>query len=854
MKHHEKYHNISDILISIGILLFFLFLLFLLRFWNEEIRTKNTAQTQITDTVSPEEGQEKYQFCFLSSYSASFGTFMPQLEGIRSMLDAHQIKLDNFSMNSKKFDSEGDYLAFFYYMQALLKQRKPYDAILVGDDAALEFTMKYQEELFPHTPIVFFAVNNQETAELAAQNDYICGYVEPYFLENTIAAAMKLQPEADKLICIYDDSLTGVADRQNFYALETKFPSLRFGGLDFSNYTPAELRNILSGLDKTTILLYLSAFRDKDGRNYTIPESVALITGASGTPVYHDGYGGFGDGITGGRQLDYAKLASNAAYAAVEIVEKGIPTKDIRLSASAPGTFIFDYKALVKYGLNRRKVPRNAVILHAPGEGMMLYLRIFGIMLLLAASLACFWANASINRWLSERTAEELKASNQGLLALQQELQYEASHDNMTKLMNRHTVVQYLQTRLPMEKQYSAVLMDVDNLKEINESHGHEVGDDYLGKLGQMLREYSYSHKVVAARFGGDAFLIVYLGRVLTQDSEEIQDINHIFKQSIEVGTGKILMSASGGVATSETASGVRVVMDADTAAAEAKRNGKNQIIFYSDKLREKTERDNELRKLVQDAVLEENLYMVYQPQVDCLSGRVSGYEALVRIRGEAVSPGIFIPIAERYGYISTIGRMTTRMVIRQLARWRNEGTALRPISVNFSSYQLNDLGYVDYVFELLEQYRIAAKYLVLEVTESILLEETEHSREMFRRLTEAGICIHLDDFGTGYSSFGYLSYIPISALKIDKTLVDRYLVDNEDLLASLINTIHYLGKRVIVEGVEQRWQYERLHALSCDTIQGYYFSRPEEPEKIRDWEPEEPKISIVPVDGTRAL
>lgn len=836
MREHEKYHRISDALIGLGIVLFFFFLIFILSFWTETFQSRKSQDKKLYDTVSLAEGQEKYHFLFLSSYGATFDTFEEQMKGIRSILDAHHIDLDNFSMNSKKFDRDEDYLAFYRYLRILFQERKPYDALIVGDDTALEFVMQYQELLFPKIPIVFFAVNNEDIARRAAENDYICGYLEPHYIDQTIETAMKLQPEAERIICIYDNTVTGIAELKNFYAMEEKFPALRFEALNTVEYTPEELEETLGALDKRTILLYLTAFRDKNGRNYSISESVKRITESSGTPVYRDGYGGFGEGVTGGKSLDFVRLGANAAYVAAEIVEKKLNVNDVKLSATAPGKYIFDYEQMRRYDLDLKKLPKHAIILNAPDEKNRSYFRIFGIMLLLTLSLACFWANSSLNRWLSEETADKLKISNQNLLSLQQELEHEASHDKGTGLLNRHSALEYLEKRLPQEKLYSVLLVDVDNLKEINEHYGHGVGDRFLKAVGLSLLEYSYSHKVLVSRFGGDEFMIVFLGKILEKGCQELKEIARIFNRPIEVGTGRIFMSACGGVANSLGAGGVQVVMDADTANGEAKLRGKNQVVFYDEELRAKLAERDALKKRVQDAVLGEHFYMVYQPQVDCRTMEVTGYEALVRMEGCDISPALFIPIAERYGYISTIGRMTTRMVVQQLAKWREEGMDLKPVSVNFSSRQVNDLGYVDYLLELLKRYGISSEYLVLEITEGLLLEETEDSRAMFHRLTEEGVHIHLDDFGTGYSSFLYLSYLPISTVKIDKTMVERYLGEKSNVMASIIDMTHAMGKTVIIEGVEEKWQYERLREFSCDSIQGYYFSKPLEAEKVKEW------------------
>ena len=161
------------------------------------------------------------------------------------------------------------------------------------------------------------------------------------------------------------------------------------------------------------------------------------------------------------------------------------------------------------------------------------------------------------------------------------------------------------------------------------------------------------------------------------------------------------------------------------------------------------------------------------------------------------------------------------------MARWKDEGRDLCPISINFSSYQIYDDDFVDFLLYQLERYGIPTRYVVLEITESILFEESKQTKAVFRRLVDAGIELHLDDFGTGYSSFAYLPYIPLNTVKMDKSIVDHFLSANGDVVRNLISIVHDLGMVVIVEGVEEEWQYEKLNEYGCDIIQGYLFGGP---------------------------
>ena len=171
---------------------------------------------------------------------------------------------------------------------------------------------------------------------------------------------------------------------------------------------------------------------------------------------------------------------------------------------------------------------------------------------------------------------------------------------------------------------------------------------------------------------------------------------------------------------------------------------------------------------------------------------------------------------------------MTTELVVRQLDEWRKEGHELHPVSVNFSSNQLSDTGYVDFLADLLKKYDIPSKYVEIEITEGIFLDRSSQVEELFRRFKELGIRLLMDDFGTGYSSLGYLTYIPVDTIKLDKSLVDNYLIDGKDaFINDVIRLVHHLDKEMTIEGVEEEWQYSRLREFGADTIQGFYFSKP---------------------------
>ena len=264
----------------------------------------------------------------------------------------------------------------------------------------------------------------------------------------------------------------------------------------------------------------------------------------------------------------------------------------------------------------------------------------------------------------------------------------------------------------------------------------------------------------------------------------------------------------------------------------EAKNRGGNGAFLFAEELKAKQRDEARIKEKLQEAFDNNGFYMLYQPQINAETKKLSGFEALVRMKEPGIFPGDFIPVAERNGWIWKIGRITTELVVKQIAKWRDEGYELVPVSVNFSSNQINDTGYIRFLEELLATYKISPEYLEIEITEGIFLDRTAQAENLFQRFKDLGIRLLMDDFGTGYSSLGYLTYIPVDVIKLDKSLVDSYLTDGKELfIRDVIQLVHDLDKEMIIEGVEKQWQYEKLREFRADTIQGYYFSKPIPPE-----------------------
>jgi EAL domain-containing protein (putative c-di-GMP-specific phosphodiesterase class I) len=240
-------------------------------------------------------------------------------------------------------------------------------------------------------------------------------------------------------------------------------------------------------------------------------------------------------------------------------------------------------------------------------------------------------------------------------------------------------------------------------------------------------------------------------------------------------------------------------------------------------------ERRLEITEYLKQAIAEERVVVLWQPQVDTENLTVYGYEALCRLEGNKYFPNDFIPVAEMSGLVNPLDRVVTKKVIEQLGVWLKEGRKdVGVASINFSAAQLRDKGYCDFLAEQLAKNNVPASLIKIEITESMILGNEEEADKLFARLRSMGITLALDDFGTGYSSLYRMANRPVDFVKLDKSLVDTFMVPGkEGFIDDVTRLIHGLGKTIVVEGVETYEQYQMCLSFGCDIIQGYFFARP---------------------------
>jgi diguanylate cyclase (GGDEF)-like protein len=422
----------------------------------------------------------------------------------------------------------------------------------------------------------------------------------------------------------------------------------------------------------------------------------------------------------------------------------------------------------------------------------------------------------------------------------QKKLFYQALHDALTGLPNRTLFMEHLQKalhRITRNKDYlcAVLFIDLDRFKIINDSWGHAVGDRLLIAISHILKECSREVDTVA-RLSGDEFTI------LLEDLQDTQDAIAIAERLLEkltapihLGECKVYIGASIGIVFGSVAYQTvnELLRDADIAMYRAKALGKGRYAIFDREMYDRTLHLSQLEIDLRYALERQEFLLHYQPIISVATGRLTGFEALLRWQHPKmglIDPGDFIEIAEETGLIVPIGEWILQEACQQLYIWQQKfATTSLYISVNLSSKQIQQFDLVDKLAKILDRTGLNGKNLKLELTETMLMDRGEKTIELLFQIKEQNIQLSIDDFGTGYSSLSYLHRFPIDALKIDRSFVSPIDAEgkNCEIVRTIITLAHTLGIKAIAEGVETSHQLTVLKKLGCDEAQGYFFGTP---------------------------
>jgi diguanylate cyclase (GGDEF)-like protein/PAS domain S-box-containing protein len=418
------------------------------------------------------------------------------------------------------------------------------------------------------------------------------------------------------------------------------------------------------------------------------------------------------------------------------------------------------------------------------------------------------------------------------------ELERLSNFDTLTSLPNRSLLRDRLAQAIVHARRDAGIMavavIDLDRFKAINDSLGHHVGDLMLQEVARRLSGCAREGDTVA-RQDGDEFVIVMAELAKEEDALVVAEkLQAVFASPIRCDTHELFITASLGIAMypRDGTDAESILKHGDLALHRAKEKGHNGYQFYSPEMNRRVSESLSIGNSLHRALEREEFILHYQPQVDLRSGQVVGVEALLRWQspdaGGLVSPAQFIPVAEESGLIVPIGQWVLRQSCLAARVWHDWGFKIT-VAVNLSARQFRESGLVEVVRDALDAAGLDARYLELELTESILIDQAEFVFGILQQLREMGVQLSIDDFGTGYSSLSYLKRFPITRLKIDQSFIRGVVSDPDDaaIVGAIISMAHNLKLKVIAEGVETGEQQDFLRSRQCDEVQGYYFSRP---------------------------
>lgn|GEM_PF-4127551 len=451
----------------------------------------------------------------------------------------------------------------------------------------------------------------------------------------------------------------------------------------------------------------------------------------------------------------------------------------------------------------------------------------------------------SRSSWIQYRKQPAILAVIQDITGRKETLQLMqdmAYRDALTNLPNRRGFMERLQERteaaVATGTGVALLFLDLDRFKMINDSFGHDFGDELLRQVAQRLVQVTPQNAFVA-RLGGDEFTILLDCVHSCFDNFPKKVVQALNDAPFVVFHREIVVSASLGITCflGHDNRGQDLLRQADVAMYQAKEQGGNTFSWYVPRrTKGPAHRRLELERGMHRALRRGEFHLVYQPTVDTYTGRLVGMEALIRWSSEEfgnVSPAEFVPIAEETGLIVDIGEWVLRAVCRQIVEWNRSGNQFCPVAVNISARQFRMPQFTEFVRSVLQEYNVSGSCLDFEITERVLMENTEWIIHRLDELRALGIGLAIDDFGIGYSSLSYLKRFPIQILKIDQSFVSDLEVDanSAQIVLAIIQLAHSLGMKVTGEGVETEEQRRFLLKHQCDHLQGYLVSRPQLPE-----------------------
>lgn len=511
---------------------------------------------------------------FISSYSYAWEQVQMQIEGIQDELKNGNYTVDYEFMDTKRVDDETALQLFYDGLAYRLEEVEPYDAVILGDDAALVFALQYREELFEGIPLIFEGVNNEELAQRAVEEPLVTGVLEKLSVENNIELGLRINPDATKVVAILDNTLTGEAERKNFYKCAELYPDLEFCEINASKLSSWNLRTSMMKISSDSILIYIVMTEDASGKQYTNRQAIQLITENTKVPVIRMVEGGVGEGIFGGNVASMYQSGRMVAELAAGIINGEYEQRSGDLYDS-PNIYCVDANLMKKHGIDFSVLPKDTVIVNGT-ESFFVRNReaLIPCCILISALLV-------LSGWMYIDNRRRRKL----LLELGEAkkiVESASEHDFLTGIPNRSRFMNDLESLIEHQKPCTIMMIDIDNFKKINDSSGHTAGDDALRQIALRLKEME-SQILTPYRFAGDEFILILQSCQEKLVEKTAWACRNVFAKPFTLCGKEATICGSIGIASypKDTEELEQLIICADNAMYQVKKNGKNAFAFY---------------------------------------------------------------------------------------------------------------------------------------------------------------------------------------------------------------------------------------------------------------------------------
>lgn len=695
-----------------------------------------------------------------------------------------------------------------------------FDAVVAADNDALDFALANRDLFGRATPIIFCGINGLGSYDLARLAP-ITGVAEAASFGDTLTVMADLFPRP-RLVVIGDRSATFRANLENLrQANDSRLRPFRVEVFD--NPVLREMVNHVSTIGPDANVVFMARPVDDSGATVDMPDAVRAISEASRQPVFTGWDFMLGHGVVGG-SLVSGEAQGRAAAIQLASALKGTPVSAIPVMRRSPNQFMFDYRALKRFGVQDASLPEGSIVIARPVSFYEANRE--KVQATVAAFVVLLVALVILGVEVIRRRRAEIQLS------------YLASHDALTGLTNRGLLQDRFNQAMALaernNKALALLFLDLDQFKAINDSLGHTIGDKVLREVSGRLQRLVRSADTVC-RIGGDeyAVLLSQLDRGTESEAAAIADkIIASMSEPLEVAGNLLQLSFSIGIAVYpwDGRDFDTLLKNADLAMYEAKANGRNGARFFSESMNHEVQRRMRCLQHLVGAADRGELALHIQPQQSLDDNSIVGAEALLRwtspVLGE-VSPAEFISYAESSGAIHRLGEWVFEDACRIVAGWQEKGLPSIPLAVNVSIVQLRKAEFCEFARGCIDRYRIEPGRIEIEITESVFLEEATEVVRNLAAMNAMGLLLAIDDFGTGYSNLSYLQRTAAARLKIDRSFI-RNLPDDSrsaEIVRAVVQIGSSIGLKTIAEGVETPRQAEALRQIGCDAIQGFLLS-----------------------------